>query len=189
MRESNPQEPQRLRQFSGLLGVPVPNLPRMARAPGFEPGRAGLESASLSFSLRPLWMHQEGFEPPRSRTRATALQAAAEPFRPLMRGSENGLVSRRFGEKFCRRRGAARSPAGDGGAPPSTPQGNSVVKQQKKRAGLWCSPTGSRPAPDKSLRTFRDLGAGGPPPLSQFCNCRRSVRRKPSGRKEWRPTD
>ena len=55
----------RLRQFSGLLGVPVPNLPRLAGAPGFEPGRAGLESASLSLSLRPLSMHQEGFEPPR----------------------------------------------------------------------------------------------------------------------------
>ena len=56
----------RLRQFSGLLGMPVPNLPRVAGAPGFEPGSAGLESASLTLSLRPLSMHQEGLEPPRS---------------------------------------------------------------------------------------------------------------------------
>ena len=49
----------RLRQFSGLLGVPVPNLPLM---------------------------HQEGLEPPCSR-RATALQAAAGPIRRLMRVS------------------------------------------------------------------------------------------------------
>src|SRR5687767_1250224 len=55
----------RLRQFSGLLGVPMPNLPCLAGAPGFEPGRASLEPASLTFSLRPRAMHQEGLEPPR----------------------------------------------------------------------------------------------------------------------------
>src|ERR1044071_10065586 len=45
-----PAEAFKLRQFSGLLGLPVPNLPSM---------------------------HQEGLEPPRSR-RATALQAACQ---------------------------------------------------------------------------------------------------------------
>ena len=66
VRESNPQKPEGLRQFSGLLGLPVPNLPRLAEAPGLEPGSAGLESASLAFSLRLCLMHQEGIEPPRS---------------------------------------------------------------------------------------------------------------------------
>ena len=56
----------------------------LAGALGFEPRKAGLESASLTFSLRPL--DASG----RTRTstlaaRAAALQAAAEPFRPLMR--------------------------------------------------------------------------------------------------------
>src|SRR5947209_2906326 len=36
----------------------------LAGALGFEPRRAGLESASLTFSLRPLEMHQGGLEPP-----------------------------------------------------------------------------------------------------------------------------
>jgi hypothetical protein len=88
VRESNPQERFRLRQFSGLLGMPVPNLPRMAGAPGFEPESAGLESASLGLSLHPLRCIRRDSNP-HARIRATALQAAAEPFRPLMRGSAN----------------------------------------------------------------------------------------------------
>jgi hypothetical protein len=130
----------RLRQFSGLPGVPVPNLPGMTRAPGFEPGSAGLESASLPLTYAPSSMHQEGIEPPRP-AGATALQTAAEPFRPLMRVSFKRAAEEKLDE-------------GGGGSPPSSPQGISVVKQQKERAGRLSSPTGSRPAPDKSLRTF-----------------------------------
>src|SRR2546423_13128931 len=37
----------------------------LAGALGFEPRKAGLESASLTFSLRPLEMHQGGLEPPK----------------------------------------------------------------------------------------------------------------------------
>lgn len=63
-----------------------PSAP-LAGAPGLEPGRAGLESASLPFSLRPRAMCQEGLEPP-TPLRATALQAAAEPIRPLTRDAK-----------------------------------------------------------------------------------------------------
>ena len=89
----------RLRQFSGLLGVPVPNLPRMAGAPGFEPGRAGLESASLTLSLRPRGMHQEGFEPP-ALEEPQLYRLRADPFRRLMRGL-NESVCQCISEKNC----------------------------------------------------------------------------------------
>ena len=81
--ESNPQESSKLRQFSGLLGVPVPNLPlswqgrpdsnrdwRIWSSPvwplTYAPSRCVREDSNLHTLP---W--------------ATTLQAAAEPFRPL----------------------------------------------------------------------------------------------------------
>src|SRR5215213_5111604 len=77
----------RLRQFSGLLGVPVPNLPSVAGAPGLEPRMAGLESACLPLTYAPPRCIRRDSNP-HALVRATALQAAAEPFRPLMRGTK-----------------------------------------------------------------------------------------------------
>src|SRR3954465_2733520 len=80
--ESNPQKLS-LRQFSGLLGMPVPNLPRLAGTPGLEPGLTDLESACLPLTYPPPLRIRRDSNPQRP-SRATALQAAAEPIRPLM---------------------------------------------------------------------------------------------------------
>ena len=66
----------KLRQFSRLLGVPMPNLPRLAGAPGFEPRKAGLESAGLPLAYAPSRCIREDSNL-HARVRATALQAAA----------------------------------------------------------------------------------------------------------------
>ncbi len=141
--ESNPQEPSRLRQFSGLRGLPVPNLPCL--------------------------MHQEGLEPPTPR-RATALQAAAEPIRPLMRAffADNSSKLRVKNLLEAGNSGARREPLprdAHVGAPPPTPQGTSVVKQQKKRAGPLASHRKQARSAQVSTKAEEISGAGGPPPL------------------------
>ena len=86
-----------------------------------------------------------GNRTPCAHSRATALQAAAEPLRPLMRG-------RKFEE-------------GGGGSPPSSPQGISVVKQQKERAGRLSSHRKPARSVQVSTNFLEIWGAGGRPPL------------------------
>lgn len=166
----------RLRQFSGLLGVPVPNLPCLARAPGFEPGSAGLESASLTLSLRPLWMHQEGLEPPRSLSSHSFTGCCRAVSASDARSEKRSGFKTLRREKTLKAGGRARAILRRRGAPAFNSSRYFGCQTTKEKSGPFGFPTGSRPAPNKSLRTFRDLGAGGPPPLYQCCNWRRSLR-------------
>ena len=69
-------------------------------------------------------------------------------------------------------------------SPPSSPQGNSVVKQQNKRSGPFGLPQRKQARSTQvSTNCFEIWGAGGRPPLNQLCNCRRSLRAHPSGRR------
>src|SRR5947207_6754418 len=121
-------------------------------------------------------MHQGGLEPPRSPRRAAALQAAAEPFRPLMREIFFGVRRRRNreGKKLTKAVGAAarltnsrrRAPANETRAHATnvaarTPAGACCLRPLKllrlsnnEKSGPAGFPTGSRPAPIKSLRIF-----------------------------------
>jgi hypothetical protein len=146
VRESNPQERFRLRQFSGLLGMPVPNLPRVAGAPGFEPESAGLESASLALSLHPPTMHQEGFEPPRSHSSHSftgcrrAVSASDARFCKLQ-------ISRLFGEKQMKAGGRAhaRLRTREATAPAFITSRYFGCQTTKERAGLLASPQEAGP--------------------------------------------
>jgi hypothetical protein len=72
--------------FRDCSACPCPTFLELAEALGFEPRMAGLESASVALSLRPLFSSASGrTRTSNAHTRATALQAAAEPLRPLMR--------------------------------------------------------------------------------------------------------
>src|SRR5947209_8465635 len=84
MWESNPQERSSSDSFRDCSACPCPTFLELAGALGFEPRKVGLESASLAFSLRPQDAIREESNL-HARFRAAALQAAAEPFRPLMR--------------------------------------------------------------------------------------------------------
>jgi hypothetical protein len=52
-----------------------------------------------------------------------------------------------------------------------------------KGAGLRASPEEAGPLHASLYELFEIWGAGGRPPLNQFCNCRRSLRAHPSGRR------
>ena len=68
----------KLRQFSGLLGVPgAQPSSRLAGTPGLEPGLADLEFASLAFNVRPFVYASGRTRTSMPRSGATALQAAA----------------------------------------------------------------------------------------------------------------
>ena len=126
----------------------------LARAPGFEPRNAGLESASLTFSLRPLDAS--------GRTRTSTLASASRSFtgccRAVSASDARNLFRRRRNrkeKKLTKAVGAAarltnprrRAPANEtrahatnvaaharGGLLPSSPQVTSVVKQRKEGA-------------------------------------------------------
>jgi hypothetical protein len=173
-----PTEAFKLRQFSGLLGVPVPNLPRMAGAPGFEPRNAGLESASLAFKLTPPRDASGRTRTSTLNSRATALQATAKPLRPLMqkllrlrlgknvegRESPTTRPFERLSDSTTksddRRRAKKRTRAHVESSPPSILQGTSIVKHQK--SGPLGFSTEKQARSEKSLLNFLEiLGAGG----------------------------
>ena len=55
-----------------------------------------------------------------------------------------------------------------GTTPAFVPQGNSVVKQQKKRSGPSASPEEAGPLRASLYELFRDLGSGRPPPAESI---------------------
>jgi hypothetical protein len=70
--------------------------------------------------------------------------------------------------------------------PPSSLKVIRLSNSKIKGAGLWASLEEAGPLHASLYELFRDLGSGRPPPLNQFCNCRRSLRAQPSGRRVWR---
>ena len=68
-------------------------------------------------------------------------------------------------------------------SPPSSPQGNSVVKQQKKERAFALPHRKQARSGQVSTNSLEIWGAGGRPPLNQFCNRRRSGPAAPSGRR------
>ena len=81
----------------------------MAGAPGLEPGSAGLESASLSFSLRPFSMHQEGFEPTRSYPSHSFTGCCRAVSASDARLRKTFELNSRFGEKLSKAGGRTRA--------------------------------------------------------------------------------
>ena len=137
--------------------MPVPNLPRMAGAPGFEPGRAGLESASLPLILRPFAYASGGVEPPspsrghsftgccRTVSASDARLSFREPRKINL--TKAGAVPRLRHLKVFR-----------------------LSNSKKKERAFLAPPQEAGPLRTSLYELFRDLGSGRPPPAGLTLN-------------------